>query len=145
MAISAKMCTPLRTESTQVCLIYIYIVSVRSCLSCLAFSKKKKKNNAVFGYCLSHCVRFFYFLFFISCLLSATHVLSETLRLSCLLLSFLDFCSQTQSPSHLHFLPNPNPTKQSLMFPPQSHNVILPPNHFSLLFCSQSHNFSSKP
>ena len=46
VAISAKMCTPLRTESTQVCLIYIYIyiyiVSVRSYLSWLAFSKKKK-------------------------------------------------------------------------------------------------------
>ena len=45
--------------------IYIYIVSVRSCLSCLAFSKEKK-NDAIFGYCLSHCVRFFFFLFALS-------------------------------------------------------------------------------
>ena len=68
VAISAKMCTPLRTESTQVCLIYIYIVSVRSCLSCLAFSKKKKQKQCriwLLFKSLRKIFLFFYFLFLV--------------------------------------------------------------------------------
>ena len=93
---------------------------------------------------------------FFSLLISATHVFSLDLSPTQLLL-FLLFRLLLLSPLRLShsvthqssatfiFLPNPNPTKQTFVFPPQSQNLRLSSNHFSLLFCSQPHNVSSKP
>ena len=86
--------------------------------------------------------------FLLSCLLlSYSHFSSLLIRL----LLLLSLTSQTQnsvthqSSATFISLPNLNPVEQTLVFPSQSQNLRLSPNHFSLLFCSQPHNVSSKP
>ena len=133
----------------------------------LAFFEKKYLKNKKINkkWCLSLfkslmklvIVQEFFFFFFLSqphtsfllscLLLSYSHFSSLLVRL----LLLLSLTSQTQnsvthqSSATFISLPNLNPVEQTLVFPSQSQNLRLSPNHFSLLFCSQPHNVSSKP
>ena len=112
-------------------------LSNRSCPLSLGLAAWVPPTPLVNGYRTSHCVSLWYFFF--AFLISATHVLSETelspifffssFEFKLPILALRDSDKQTHSATFI-FLPNQ-------CFPL---NLMLPPNYFSFLFCSQPYN-----